>query len=81
MILSANITEKSMGSKLLLKDFSLSLQENQKIAIIGRNGVGKSTLLSLLDGSDDEYIGEVNLKKGAVVMSTRQEHNLSLIHI
>lgn len=75
MILSANITEKSMGSKLLLKDFSLSLQENQKIAIIGRNGVGKSTLLSLLDGSDDEYIGEVNLKKGAVVMSTRQEHN------
>ena len=74
MILSANITEKSMGSKLLLKDFSLSLQENQKIAIIGRNGVGKSTLLGLLDGSDDEYMGDVNLKKGAVVMSTRQEH-------
>lgn len=75
MIISANIEEKTMGSKLLLKNFSLSLQENQKIAIIGRNGVGKSTLLGLLDGSDDEYIGEINLKKGAVVMSTRQEHN------
>ena len=75
MILSADIAEKSMGSKLLLKDFSLSLQENQKIAIIGRNGVGKSTLLGILDGSDDEYIGEINLKKGVVVMSTRQEHN------
>jgi ATPase subunit of ABC transporter with duplicated ATPase domains len=75
MIISANIEEKTMGSKLLLKNFSLSLQENQKIAIIGRNGVGKSTLLGLLDGSDDEYIGEINLKKGVVVMSTRQEHN------
>lgn len=74
MILQANIAEKSMGSKLLLKDLSLALQENQKIAIIGRNGVGKSTLLSLLDGSDDEFIGEVNVKKGAVVLSTRQEH-------
>ena len=74
MILSANIQEKTIGSKLLLKDLSLTLQENQKVAIIGRNGVGKSTLLGVLDGSDDEYIGEVNLKKGAVVLSTRQEH-------
>ena len=63
-----------MGSKLLLKDLDLTLQDNQKIAIIGRNGVGKSTLLAVLDGSDDEYIGEVNIKKGAVVLSTRQEH-------
>ena len=75
MILSANIEEKTMGSKLLLKNFSITLQENQKIAVIGRNGVGKSTLLGLLDASDDEYIGEVNIKKGAVVLSTRQEHN------
>ncbi len=74
MIISAKIQEKTMGSKLLLKDLYLTLQDNQKIAIIGRNGVGKSTLLGILDGSDDEYIGEVNLKKGAVVVSTRQEH-------
>ena len=74
MIISAKIQEKTMGSKLLLKDLDLTLQDNQKIAIIGRNGVGKSTLLAVLDGSDDEYIGEVNIKKGAVVLSTRQEH-------
>jgi ATPase subunit of ABC transporter with duplicated ATPase domains len=45
MIISAKIQEKTMGSKLLLKDLDLTLQDNQKIAIIGRNGVGKSTLL------------------------------------
>jgi ATP-binding cassette subfamily F protein 3 len=74
MILQADITEKTIGSKLLLKDLSLTLQENQKIAIIGRNGVGKSTLLGLLDGSDDEFIGNIRRKKGAVIISTRQEH-------
>lgn len=74
MILQADILEKTMGSKLLLKDLSLTLQEDQKIAIIGRNGVGKSTLIGLLDGSDDEFIGSVRPKKGAVIISTRQEH-------
>ena len=33
MIISAKIQEKTMGSKLLLKDLDLTLQDNQKIAI------------------------------------------------
>ncbi len=75
MIIQADIQEKTLGSKLLLKDLSLTLQEKQKVAIIGRNGVGKSTLLGLLSGTDDEFIGKVQIKKGTVIGVTRQEHN------
>ncbi|MBA3678947.1 ABC-F family ATP-binding cassette domain-containing protein [Candidatus Saccharibacteria bacterium] len=75
MILQADIQEKTLGSKLLLKNLNLMLQEKQKVAIIGRNGVGKSTLLGVLSGDDDEYIGVVQTKKGTVIGVTRQEHN------
>jgi ATPase subunit of ABC transporter with duplicated ATPase domains len=74
MIIQAEIEEKTMGSKLLLRDLSLTLQEKQKVAIIGRNGVGKSTLLGLLSGRDTEYVGDIHHKKGLVIGETRQEH-------
>ena len=64
-----------MGSKLLLKNLDLTLQPKQKIAIIGRNGVGKSTLLGLLNGEDEEYIGEIWRKKGLRIATSRQEHS------
>lgn len=75
MILRAEIQEKTMGSKLLLKELDLTLQANQKIAIIGRNGVGKSTLLGLLNGEDSEYIGDVWRKKGLRIATSKQEHS------
>ncbi|MEI6581904.1 MAG: ATP-binding cassette domain-containing protein, partial [bacterium] len=74
MIVSINIEEKTIGSKLLLKDLNLNLQANQKIAIIGRNGVGKTTLLGLINGEDDEFVGNITRKKGLVIATSRQEH-------
>ena len=74
MIVSINIEEKTIGSKLLLKDLNLNLQANQKIAIIGRNGVGKTTLLGLINGEDEEFVGNITRKKGLVIATSRQEH-------
>ncbi len=75
MLLSIEIESKTIGAKQLLRDTSLQINEREKIALIGRNGVGKSTLLHMLDGSDTEFIGTRNVKRGIHVLSTRQEHS------
>ena len=75
MILSANITEKSFGSKVLHKDIDFEVQASEKIGLIGRNGTGKSTLFHMLNGQDTDYEGEIRTKKGVTVVSSRQEHH------
>jgi ATP-binding cassette subfamily F protein 3 len=75
MLLSATIIEKYMGTKLLLKDADLVVQENQKVALIGRNGTGKSTLFGLLSGDDIDYVGTIESRKGLRIIATAQEHH------
>ncbi len=75
MILSATITEKSFGHKVLYKGVSLEIQDNEKIGLIGRNGTGKSTLFNILAGEDTDFQGEVQVRKGSVIVNSRQEHH------
>ena len=75
MILSAKIDEKSFGDNVLYKDVSLDIHDKEKIGLIGRNGTGKSTLLHILTGDDTDYQGEVSVKKGSIIVSSRQEHH------
>lgn len=42
---------KKFGEKIVLNEVNLSINENDKIAIIGKNGEGKSTLLNIIFGS------------------------------
>ncbi len=59
-----NLTISTLKGRVLLKDFSFTLNDNDKIALIGEEGNGKSTLLKLLAGQDlSEYInysGSIN---------------------
>lgn len=75
MIADINIVEKSFGPKVLMTGVKFSVDNNEKIGIIGRNGVGKSTLFGILTGNDDDYSGEVTYHRGTVVVSTAQEHH------
>lgn len=75
MIADIKITEKSFGSKSLMKNIHFSLNEGEKVGIIGRNGIGKSTLFGILSGTDKDFTGEVIFKKGSVVVATRQEYH------
>jgi ATP-binding cassette subfamily F protein 3 len=75
MILSANITEKSFGNTLLYTDVTVEINEGEKVGLIGRNGTGKSTLFHILNGDDTDFQGELHVKSGAIVISSRQEHH------
>lgn len=75
MILSVEITEKSFGNKQLLQNIKFSIDEGEKVGLIGRNGIGKSTLFSILLGRDQDFSGEVIFRKGSIVASTQQEYS------
>jgi ATP-binding cassette subfamily F protein 3 len=75
MIADITITEKSFGSKLLMNNVKLTINDGEKIGVIGRNGVGKSTLFGILNGADKDYTGDTKYKSGAVVVATQQEYH------
>ena len=75
MILSVEITEKSFGNKQLLQNVKFSINEGEKVGLIGRNGIGKSTLFGILLGRDQDFSGEVIFRKGSVIASTQQEYS------
>ena len=75
MIADIHITEKSFGDKTLMRDVKFSVDDGEKIGVVGRNGVGKSTLFGILVGTDIDYTGEVIFRRGITVASTAQEHH------
>ena len=74
MILSINIEEKNFGDKVLYNDLKIEVSDREKVGLIGRNGSGKSTLFNIITGEDTDYAGDIIIKRGTVVINSRQEH-------
>ena len=75
MIADISISEKSFGPKLLMSDIKFSIDNNEKVGVIGRNGVGKSTLFGIVAGHDKDYEGTIIFSRGVQVVATAQEHH------
>jgi ATP-binding cassette ChvD family protein len=60
----------------ILKDVSLSFFPGAKIGVLGANGAGKSTVLRIMAGLDDDYTGEARLTDGFSVGMLAQEPEL-----
>lgn len=58
-ILELKHLDKAYGQKILLKDFSYTFQRGEKVGIVGENGVGKSTLLNIIQGLEKADHGEI----------------------
>ena len=58
-MLTASAISKAQGSKQLFRDVSFQLSERRRSALIGSNGVGKTTLIEILLGIQDPDKGNV----------------------
>jgi sulfate-transporting ATPase len=67
---------KSYHSRAVLKDISLSYFYGAKIGVLGLNGAGKSSLLRIMAGEDQEYDGEALLSQGYTLGFLEQEPRL-----
>src|SRR5512144_1449016 len=62
--------------RTVLEDISLSFYPGAKIGVIGPNGAGKSSLLRIMAGLDDGFVGEARLTPGFTVGYLAQEPEL-----
>ncbi len=68
-----NLT-KRFGSQVIVKDFNLSVARGDKIALVGPNGIGKTTLLRMLEGSLAPDAGSVEHGYEVHIGYMPQEH-------
>lgn len=67
---------RSYGTKVVLKDISISYYYGAKIGVIGPNGSGKSSLFKILAGIDKDFAGETTLAPGYTIGYLEQEPQL-----
>ena len=60
-ILELRNINKKFGDKIILDNFSYQFQRGEKVGIIGKNGVGKSTLLNIIQGLETYDSGEIEV--------------------
>lgn len=72
--------KKDFGIKEILKDASFSLDEGDKVGLIGTNGSGKSTLLKMIAGLEPIDSGEIWVNSGAKIAYLPQQPDLDENH-
>ncbi|AFG37877.1 ABC-F family ATP-binding cassette domain-containing protein [Spirochaeta africana] len=77
-VLTLNGLSKSYGNLQVLNHLDLSVQRGECIALTGKNGMGKSTLLRILAGVDTSFDGGLQLGSGVSVGFYAQESAYSL---
>ncbi len=71
-----NLT-RHFGEKVLFENISFSINQYQKVALIASNGAGKTSLLSIINGTEPSDGGTVTLFNQARVAYLRQEPELN----
>lgn len=75
MLLQVEISEKSFGTKELFTHLKFDVDDHEKVGIIGRNGIGKSTLFGIIEGRDKDFAGRIIVRRGVTVVGTSQEYH------
>ncbi|MHC9085311.1 ATP-binding cassette domain-containing protein [Luteimonas sp. RIT-PG2_3] len=72
-LMTLNAVDYGVGGPLLLQGVELSIERNERIALIGRNGAGKSTLMRLLSAEIKPDDGDIRREDGVRVARLEQE--------
>ena len=77
IILSLQGIRKSFGTHEVLRDASLTLQEGERMGLVGVNGSGKSTLMKIIAGLETPDEGTLSMQKGLRIGYLAQQGELS----
>lgn len=58
---------KFFGATKVLEDITFEIQGGEKVGLVGRNGSGKSTILKIISGAEQQDSGELMIKRGTTI--------------
>jgi ATP-binding cassette subfamily F protein uup len=76
-LLTVENISKSYGENVLFSNISFGINQGQKIALVAKNGTGKTSILNIISGKDATESGQVTQRKGIRVSFLEQEPNLN----
>ena len=76
IIYTMDRVSRAYGTKVVLKDVSISYYYGAKIGVVGANGSGKSSLFKILAGRDKDFTGETSMAPGYTIGYLEQEPEL-----
>ena len=76
-LLSASEIRLSYGTQILLDGISLTVAPGEKVALVGRNGCGKTSLLKILSGENPPDAGDISRRRGLRIGYLPQEFELN----
>lgn len=79
-VLSVSDVTKSFGERILFENVTFGLGEGQKMALIGLNGSGKSTMMKMLAGQEAPDSGIISFRKDAKIVFLEQEPDFDPEH-
>ena len=77
ILLALQEIRKSFGTHEVLKSVSFTLQEQERMGLVGVNGCGKSTLMKIIAGDETADAGTVSLQKGLRIGYLAQQGELT----
>lgn len=75
-VLSVEGLSKAFGGNRLFDNVSFEIKKGEKVALIGNNGTGKTTILKIINHIIDAYAGKVKLGANVEIGYYDQEHNV-----
>lgn len=80
MILACHNISKTFGDQVIVKSGSFHIDDREKVALIGLNGAGKSTILKMVVKEIDTDAGDIILTKGKTIGYLSQYQDLNSLH-
>jgi len=83
-MLKIDIKKKFFGENAIISDLNVCISQGECVSILGKSGIGKSTLLKIISGLDSDYQGQVTLDENEISSPTKdvtlmmQNHKLLL---
>jgi ATP-binding cassette subfamily F protein 3 len=75
-LIKAEKINKSYGLIDVLLDISFTIEKGNKVALVGNNGTGKTTLLKIITGTEEPDSGSINILKGIKIGYLPQDTSL-----